>query len=347
MNSLQAPAKQCSTCSKGAVIYHSDSGRLLCKGCFLKSFERKIHKNITRDQALEKSDKIVVGFSGGKDSLTILEILHARQQRIFGAPPIIAVTIDEGITGYRAETLDIAESFCAERGIPHVVLAFKEVFGRTLNEMVEIGGDIDPETKACTYCGVLRRKLLNDFAFQIGATKLVTGHNLDDHIQTFLLNLLRGDIMRVFKWNWIQDEEEQPFTPKIQPLFNVPARDIVLYLYFRKLPLQENPCPYSQSQPILRGKVQRFLNSVTQNSPEMKYNLLYSMEEIQKVGNTAQKPIFNINYCTDCGGPTNVPRVKCKTCELLERLGIEPLNHYYGTRFKDYETLWERASLLP
>jgi uncharacterized protein (TIGR00269 family) len=320
---------------------------MLCKACFLKSFERRIHKNITRDQALKKDDKIVVGFSGGKDSLTILEILHDRQERIFGAPPIIAVTIDEGIMGYRAESLELAKSFCAERGIPHVVLAFKEIFGKTLNEMVEIGGTIDPETKACTYCGVLRRKLLNDFAFQIGGTKLVTGHNLDDHIQTFLLNLLRGDIMRVFKWNWVQDEEEQPFTPKIQPLYNVPARDIVLYLYYRNLPLQETPCPYSQSQPILRGKVQKFLNSISLNSPEMKFNLLYSMEEIQKVGNSAEKPVFEINHCIACGGPTNAPRVKCKACELLDRLGIEALDSRYSTLFKEYENLWENPNPLP
>jgi uncharacterized protein (TIGR00269 family) len=319
---------------------------MLCRACFLKSFERRIHTNSPRDRALDKTEKIVVGFSGGKDSLTILDILHTRQQRIYGAPPISAVTIDEGITGYRGETLDLAKKFCGERGIPHVVLEFKEIFGKTLNEMVTIGEVVDPDTKACTYCGVLRRKLLNDFAFQIGATKLVTGHNLDDHVQTFLLNLLRGDVMRVFKWNWVQDEEEQPFTPKIQPLFNVPARDIVLYLYYRHLPLQEIPCPYSQSQPILRGKVQRFLNSVAQNSPEMKYNLLYSMEEIQKVGNCAEKPVFEVNHCSACEGPTNAPRIKCKACELLDRLGVDPLDYRYSTLFNKYENLWESPNPL-
>lgn len=288
-----------------------------------------------------------MGFSGGKDSLTILEILHARQQKIFGAPPIIAVTVDEGIARYRGESLDIAKFFCSERGISHAILAFDEIFGITLNEMVETANDVDPETKACTYCGVLRRKILNDFAFQIGATKLVTGHNLDDHNQTFFLNLLRGDVPRIFKWNLVPTEEEQLFTPKIQPLYNVPAKDIVLYLYFRGLPLQENPCPYSQVQPILRGKVQRFLNSVTQNSPEMKYNLLYDMEQIQKMAAQTPHPEVAINFCSNCGGPTNPPREICKACELLERLGLRPLDQTYNSIFKKYANLWDAPKPPP
>ena len=118
------------------------------------------------------------------------------------------MTIDEGILGYRGESLEIAKSFCTDWGISHAILAFDDIFGATLNKMVQKAGENDPETKACTYCGVLRRKLLNDFAFQIGATKLVTGHNLDDTTQTFFLNLLRGDITRIFKWNLVQDENE-------------------------------------------------------------------------------------------------------------------------------------------
>jgi len=332
---------QCAMCTKTAVVYHSDSGKSFCKHCYLQVIEGKIHRNITRNKVFRRTDRIVVGFSGGKDSLTILEILNKRQRRIHGAPPILALTIDEGIEGYRAETLKIAEQYCKSEGINHVVVSFKEVFGHSLDEIVKTSAERGLETHACSFCGVLRRKILNDFSLQVGATRLVTGHNLDDHIQTFILNLLRGDTPRIFKWNTFLSGDREPFVSKIQPLYNITAKDIILYLYFKQLPLQEIPCPYSRSQPILRWKVQNFINSLSQSSPEMKYNLMYSMEEIQKIASLAKQEPGKINCCQSCEGPTNPPRVKCKACELFENLGLAPVNKSYSRIFEKYKNLWE------
>ncbi len=328
-------------CAKTAVIYHSDSGKSFCKHCYIQVIEGKVHKTITRNQLFRKTDKIVVGFSGGKDSLTILDMLHKRQKRIHGAPPIIALTIDEGVEGYRAETLKIAKQYCASEGVVHVIISFKDLFGYTLDEIVHAGSELNLETHACTFCGVLRRKVLNDFSLQVGATHLVTGHNLDDHIQTFLLNLLRGDTTRIFKWNAFLPSGQPPFVPKIQPLYNITAKDIVLYLYFKQLPMQEIPCPYSRNQPILRWKVQNFINSLSQNSPEMKYNLMYSLEEIQKLASTVKNPPGTINYCQNCAGPTNPPRILCKACELFEKLGLNPIKKTYAMVFEKYKNRWE------
>ncbi len=328
-------------CAKTAVIYHSDSGKSFCKHCYIQVIEGKVHKNITRNQVFRRTDKIVLGFSGGKDSLTILDILNKRQKRIHGAPPIIALTIDEGVEGYRAETLKIAKQYCESEGIVHIIISFKDVFGHTLDEIVKAGAERGLETHACTFCGVLRRKILNDFSLQVGATQLVTGHNLDDHIQTFLLNLLRGDTNRIFKWNAFLTGGREPFVSKIQPLYNITAKDIVLYLYFKELPMQEIPCPYSRSQPILRWKVQNFINSLSQSSPEMKYNLMYSLEEIQKLASGAKPQPKIINYCQNCAGPTNPPRTQCKACELFEKLGFNPIDKAYGTLFEKFKTLWE------
>ncbi len=328
-------------CDKTAVIYHSDSGKRFCRHCYIQVFEGKVHKNITRNQVFRRSDKIVLGFSGGKDSLTILDILNKRQKRIHGAPPIIALTIDEGIEGYRAETLKIAKQYCESEGIAHVIVSFKDAFGHTLDDIIKTGVEQGLETHACTFCGVLRRKILNDFSQQVGATQLVTGHNLDDHIQTFLLNLLRGDTARIFKWNAFLSGRETPFVSKIQPLYNITAKDIVLYLYFRQFPLQEIPCPYSRNQPILRWKVQNFINSLSQSSPEMKYNIMYSMEEIQRLASRTKPPPSKINSCQSCAGPTNPPRVQCKACELFEKLGLTPIHKSYGTIFEKYKSIWE------
>src|SRR5438445_11467071 len=134
-------------------------------------------------------DHVAVAVSGGKDSLTLLMILHKLAKR-FPRTRITAVTVDEGIAGYREEAVDLATMYCRDLGIEHEVLSFEELFGSGLDDFLK---NKQERMTACSDCGVFRRKAINLAAKKIGATKIATGHNLDDILQTYMLNLFKGD----------------------------------------------------------------------------------------------------------------------------------------------------------
>ena len=182
----------CTLCKhREASYYRNYSGEKLCNWCFCKSIEDKVRKTISKYKMLEQKDKIMLGLSGGKDSVTLLHILE-KIEKPFPNVYILAGTVDEGISNYREEALKIAKKNCQKLGIDHVVISFKEIFGYNLDEIVNLIRKKEKKgLTPCSYCGVLRRKALNTIARDHGVNKLVIAHNLDDETQTMLLNIFQ------------------------------------------------------------------------------------------------------------------------------------------------------------
>ncbi len=116
---------QCSKCGNSQVIIKKQqSGQYLCKDCFIESIEKKVIKTVKKEKLLDKGDKVLVALSGGKDSVTTLEILNSFRKR--NIIDICAVTVDEGIDNYRQEGVDIAIRHAKRLGIEHKVVSLKE-----------------------------------------------------------------------------------------------------------------------------------------------------------------------------------------------------------------------------
>jgi len=98
---------------------------------------------------LKPKDRIVVGISGGKDSLSLLYNLKQIQENSYHSNPIIAVTIDEGIRDYRSNSTKNAIEFCKLHKIEHKIVSFKEKTGKTLDEIVELKKNAPKNTYAC------------------------------------------------------------------------------------------------------------------------------------------------------------------------------------------------------
>ena len=126
---------QCSKCGNPKVIIKKEqSGQLLCKDCFIESIEKKVIKTVRKEKLLDKGDKVLVALSGGKDSVTTLEILNSfRKMHIID---LCAVTVDEGIANYRQEGIDIAKRHAERLGIEHKVVSLKDDYGITCKSRI-------------------------------------------------------------------------------------------------------------------------------------------------------------------------------------------------------------------
>ena len=258
---------QCSKCGNSQVIIKKQqSGQYLCKDCFIESIEKKVIKTVKKEKLLDKGDKVLVALSGGKDSVTTLEILNSfRKMNVID---ICAVTVDEGIDNYRQEGVDIAIRHAKRLGIEHKVVSLKEEYGITLDEIMQKDNHIG----SCSYCGVFRRTIINKAAREMGATKIATGHNLDDEVQAIMMNYLEGNTDNLTKLGAKSSSKAKEFTVKIKPLREIPEREIGLYVVAKELEVHFDSCPYAQQS--FRGEVSDLINKLSEKHPTIKYSAL-------------------------------------------------------------------------
>ncbi len=309
------------SCGKTAVYYRKNEGNFYCKACFCAQFEKKVKKHVRQGNLVTPGDVIAVALSGGKDSCSALYLMtkifsNRKDVRIF------AITIDEGIRGYRDRSLKNAKKLAKSLGVEHHVVGFKQVFGADLDGIVrkisrvpagnEFGG-------ICTWCGVFRRYALNKSAREFGATKLCTGHNLDDEAQTLLINCLKGDINKLFRSNLqlpSQKQQKTMLVQRIKPLRMVPEREIALYAMLNGINNHWGECPYASG---IRFEARDFLNSLEANHPGIKFGLVETFNAIlSRISDQKHVENSEILSCDRCGEPTSSK--KCKTCTLVDAL---------------------------
>ena len=179
---------RCDLCDREAVTFVRYNGTHLCDRHFMRYVDKRVKREIRKQIDVSHGDRIAVAVSGGKDSMVALRMVSS----VFGprnGVEVHAITIDEGIAGYRPPSVDIVRRYCESNGIHFHLRSFSEL-GVTMDEAAPVSGDSSP----CTYCGVFRRRLMNDEARRIGADWLATGHNLDDMAQSVMMNFVRGDV---------------------------------------------------------------------------------------------------------------------------------------------------------
>ena len=255
---------------------------------------------------IKKGDLVALGLSGGKDSTVLLHCL----ERLRNDLPfdIVAITIDEGIAGYREATLGIARKEAERLGIEHRTVSFKDKIGKTLDSMLQ-----EDQSRSCSFCGVFRRRLLNDSAREIGADKLAIGHNLDDLAQTMLMNIYRGEPLRTGRY--MDPQATGPlFVKRIRPLLRTPEKEVALYAMLRGIEIDHRECPYAGN--ALRQSVRAQLNDMEESHPGTKFKMLSSFLEMEPLLRGRQEPDFST--CTLCKEPGTSE--KCKFCQMKEQI---------------------------
>jgi cytoplasmic tRNA 2-thiolation protein 1 len=300
----------CSRCG-GTTIYHRRySGERLCSSCFTDSVVDKTRRTISKYGMLGPRQRVGVAVSGGKDSLALLKVLHGLY-----APrgaEIAAISVDEGVKGYREEALQHASALASELGVRHVVVSYEQLFGFSLDRALD--WDEGRDVSSCSFCGVFRRRAIEDAALAAGVDVIATAHNLDDFVQTFLMNLMHGDTARLA---WLHPSHHDRSFPmrRVKPFLEIYEEEVALFAHLKGIPFQSVSCPYMHEG--LRSEVRDYLNRMEADHPGVKNVLLNSgLEVISRFTGEAPKPVRS---CSVCGRVSSGP--VCAVCSMKEEVG--------------------------
>ncbi len=288
-------------CGMDAVYYRKHEGNAYCGACLTKQVENTFFRTVRESSLVDKNGVVAVGVSGGKDSSVLLHLLKKLQQ--YMKFELKAVSIDEGIAGYRDKSLEIIRDFCVSVGVEHHEFSFENEFKEPVDDF--------RVKKYCTYCGVLRRNALNKAARRLGANKLAVGHNLDDEAQSILLNVFKGDVNRFVRLGAKPPSVGEKLVQRIKPLRNILEKEITAYAIINKIPFYRGECPYSFDN--MRREVLELLNNLEQKRPGTKMQVVAFYDSLQ-----SKKKDKNLGSCEKCGEPTSGSL--CMSCTLLDRL---------------------------
>ena len=235
----------------------------------------RINKLIDDYSLIKKNELIAVALSGGKDSVLTLHALKNYQK--FLDFDLVAISVDEGIEGYRQHGIDSAIKNAEDLDIELVQKSFKDDEGFALDDIYQ------DFKSACIPCGVFRRNILNKTAYELGACKIATGHNLDDEIQSFLMSFARGDTIKFSKFGPELDVIHPKLVPRIKPLWNTPEKEVGMWAVLNDIDIHLDECPYSHLS--LRAKIKEFLNVNEDKYPGIKtlMNVKFAVNQLHQI----------------------------------------------------------------
>ena len=176
---------------------------------------------------IEDGDKIAVGLSGGKDSITLLMGLKALQRFYDQKFEVIAISVNPGFEFFNS---DFLKSTCEKIGVEYI---------EEKTRIKEIVFDIRKEKNPCSLCANLRRGVLNSTAIREGCNKIALGHNEDDVLETFFMNLLYGGNIDTFAPKSYMDRSKVTL---IRPLIYAPEKSIKTFIKKNNIEVMPKVC---------------------------------------------------------------------------------------------------------
>lgn len=280
----------CAHCGARALIIRPKTRTRLCRTCFLHAFETEVHDTITSTRLFYPGEAIAIGASGGKDSTVLASVLATLNARHGYKWQLTLLSVDEGIAGYRDDSLAMVRVHAEQLGLPLLVVPYKDLYGWTMDEVV---GQVGKRGN-CTYCGVFRRQALDRGAARLGVRHVVTGHNADDVAETVLMNLLRGDVPRLARATSIVTDSPAPVldpgistssshppVKRSKPLKHAYEKEIVLYAHHARLPYFSTECVYSPD--AFRGTARSLVKDLERIRPAAILDLVRSGEDLARL----------------------------------------------------------------
>lgn len=270
---------------------------------FVEYFESRFKQTIEEFDMFDKSEKLTVAASGGKDSTVVLYLLKK-----FGYD-IEALTINAHIGCYSDESLENLKKFCKVENIKLHEVSLQKEFGYKLCHIMAIMEEKGFNKTSCSICGTLRRYLLNKYGKKLNAKILVTGHNLDDEADGMMMYLFSGNPKSLARINPVASS--QTFLKRVKPLYFTFEEDVERYSKIQNFEVHYGWCPCSV-------KASRRFFSELEISPRKKFNLTKNVI----VNNPKLKVLFKgktkLTTCKVCDEPAS--NEVCQSCTILSAI---------------------------
>jgi uncharacterized protein (TIGR00269 family) len=276
---------------------------------FFWKIENKVFKTIKDYDLIDSNDHVLVALSGGKDSMSLLEILSKKFI-------VDALFIDLGIEDFSKNSRERIENYCKEKCIKLKIINLKDELGFSISEIVPTLRKLNLNT--CNTCGILKRYLLNKNAK--GYDKLATGHNMDDEISSIFMNIFKANIRANAslgpKTGLFFDEK---FVQRIKPLYFCTNKEIKKYALLKGIKFFEEKCP------LREGAFRVFVSEELKKLFQSNKKFMNAKQKIIKFYLNYIKPknseIFKnknikINYCLECGEPSS--KHICNACRTIK-----------------------------
>ena len=230
-----------------------------------KQFEkisRKVGKTLQEYSMIDPGDRILVGLSGGKDSMILLEALVDRKRHLPFEFQLFAVHVGARGIGYQMDT-DYLESFCQELDVPlHL-------------EEIEVDLSVEPKKAPCFICSWNRRKRIFEMTRELDCNKVALGHHRDDAIETVLMNMIYHGSISSLPRDLTMFEGRIRL---IRPLLYIPEKELTYYATLRQFKKQERTCPYEGS--TRREEIRELVRTIDRLSRNARRNIFNAMDNI-------------------------------------------------------------------
>lgn len=307
---------KCKRCGATAAINMRHHKLALCGAHYLEWLPAQVQRFIEKYKVFTADDRLLVAVSGGKDSLSLWDILLRLGYQADGL--YIGLGIDGGVQysdQSHQKTIQFIEKFWPEAKL-HVV-DVEQTYGMTIPELAKARRRND---KPCSVCGLNKRHIMNRVAVE-GGYVLVTGHNLDDEAAVLMQNTLRWQTGYLARQSPVLESTHPKFARKVKPLCRFYEREMAAYAIIRGIDYIYDECPHAEGATTLFYKT--LLNQLEANSPGAKLSFYLEFLRARNEGlfkETQEK--VALHACDYCGQPTSTPGL-CSFCRIWD-LGGEP-----------------------
>ena len=304
---------KCRKCGAKASVNMRQHKLALCKEHFLEWVPEQTERFIKKYNMFTRDEKILAAVSGGKDSLSLWDILVRLGYQVDGL--YIGLGIDEGI-GYSSESHRLAQKFSDQYGLKLHVVDVEQEYGQPIPVLA--GRTHRGYGKPCSVCGLTKRHIMNRIARDLGYDVLATGHNLDDEAAVLFGNTLTwsGEYL-------LRQGPVLPATPglarKVKPLCRFYEREMTAYALARGIEYIYEECPFAEGSTSIYYK--ELLNQLETTRPGAKLTFYLRFLEARTSGlfHEQEEVMQNLHPCPNCGQPTSAPGL-CSFCRMIEKV---------------------------
>jgi len=301
---------KCHYCEREAVVRLPYARLNLCEMHFEEYLLRKLERSIARYGMFKKGERVVVGVSGGKDSIVLADLLSK-----LGWARLLLVHVDLGIGEYSRRSSEVVRRFSVERGLDYFIVRLLD-YNTSIPELASSLRSRSP----CSICGAVKRYILNAVTLDLGFDAVATAHHGDDISVYILKSFLAQDYDQLYKISPVNPEIKGLAARRVKPFYEFYEFEIENFARTKNLTYVSEKCPFKHVG-WLERIIRDLLEKAEEEAPGFKISLLrsHARRVLAVEGKSAEKA----KACASCGLISEGS--ECSFCRITRRALGYPL----------------------